>query len=115
MPVRVDLNTLLQALRHAAIGLAVVAVLISAFGIHEHALAAGTAQDCCLADLPENPADPEPDAEGHCHCPPSAATTPDATTLDLSSGVAAMARTRHGSVAPDSLNFPPDPPPVRLG
>jgi hypothetical protein len=108
---RAGLPILLQVLRHAVLGVAVMAVLLSAFGVHSHAVETDNAIGCCLDDLP---ADPELDGDDHCHCPPPAAMAGDTTALSCSASVATVSRTCHHGNLPDSLSYPPDPPPVRL-
>lgn len=113
------LGSLLHALRHAAVGVAVVCVLMMSLRVHAHAhtddghghgteLSLGTPPD----GEPDAPADP--DGCGHCHCPPSSVMIAETPALAFQDQVTGLARLAHPAAVPDSLSYPPDPPPVRL-
>jgi hypothetical protein len=115
---------LLQTLRHAAVGVAVVSVLMMTLRVHLHAqiddghghgveLSLGGALD----DVPGTPANPDagdPDGCGYCHCPASSVMIADIPAFVFHNQVAGLARLVHPAAAPDSLSYPPDPPPIRL-
>lgn len=111
-----------QTLRHAAFGVAVMAVLMLTFRIHLHVQAHDAHDhraDLSLGGMPDDepgsPSTPEdPDGCGHCHCPASSAVIVDIPAFVFSVQMAGSARQIHAAAAPDSPTYPPDPPPVRL-
>lgn len=107
-------------LRHAAVGVAVAAVLMTAFDVHLHADAADGhdhGDDCRVAWVldDEVPQQADPDNCGSCHCPSPAIGVPDLPAMAVPSLGHALERPGHPAAAPDGLSYPPDPPPVRLG
>ncbi len=116
---------LLQSLRHAAIGVAVVAVLLASFRAHMHqvgsdgcghAITAWSIQGMVFTDVAD-PQLPEQDDSGAgiCECPSSAVTTMESDAMVLPMMISAMVRVAHPVMSPDSPSYPPDPPPAQLG
>lgn len=118
-----SISILLQALRHAAIGVAVLAVLMMSFRIHLHT---GTmdAGDCpspsavwsILGDVidPTAPSSPDQDPSDVCDCPSPTVSMPHDTTINLFTMASRLVRLTHPFVAPENVSYPPDPPPARL-
>jgi hypothetical protein len=113
------IRILLHSLRHAAIGAAVLAVLMTAFQIHgpscdEHAHPGHAVTAISLDDAA--PDQPRTDSDGCtcCICPPSDALPTDACGLALPIQMVAVAHVTLTAIAPDGRSYPPDPPPVRL-
>jgi len=119
-----SISNLLQALRHVAVGVAVLAVLMMSFRIHLHAGATATG-DCpstvalwtvlgdVITDLAE-PSSPDQDPSDVCDCPSPTISVPHDTAINLFTMASPLARLTHPSVAPENVSYPPDPPPARL-
>lgn len=119
-------DMVLHGLRHAAVGVAVLSVLMMTFRVHLHA----QADDGCghshgfelsigsaLDDDPGLPAEPnaaDPDGCGSCHCPTSSVTIAEIPGVAIHAQVSDLACLAHPAAVPDSRSYPPDPPPVRL-
>lgn len=120
------LGILLSGLRHAAIGVAVLSVLMMAFRVHLHAHPSagcghghdiGMSLGCAIDDDAGQPSEPDavdPDGCGSCHCPSSPLMISGTPGIAFHVQVADLARPVHPTDVPDSLSYPPDPPPVRL-
>lgn len=112
---------LLQVLRHAAVGVAILAVLMMSFRIHLHT---GTAEtdDCTstaalwtiLGDTINDPTEPDQDPSDACDCPSPSVSMPHDTAISLFTTASHLVRLTHPSVAPENVSYPPDPPPARL-
>lgn len=118
------ISILLQALRHAAVGVAVLAVLMLSFRIHLHT---GTTDAgdypstavlwTILGDViadPAEPASPDQDPGDVCDCPSPTISVPHDMAIDLYTMVSPLVRLTHLCVAPENISYPPDPPPARL-
>jgi hypothetical protein len=120
------LGILLQTLRHAAVGVAVVSVLMMTLRVHLHAQiddghGHGHGVELSLGGMPDDepgvPANPDvadPDGCGSCHCPVASVMVAELPAFVFHDQVSGLARLAHPAVVPDSLSYPPDPPPVRL-
>lgn len=119
-----SISILIQALRHAAVGVAVLAVLMMTFRIHLHTgtadangcpstAALGTILDDGLAD-PTGPSSPDQDPSDVCDCPSPPVSVPHDTAINLFTMTSPLVRQTHRSVAPEHVSYPPDPPPARL-
>lgn len=119
-----SLSLLIQVLRHAAVGVAVLAVLMMAFPIHLHTDTADTGGWPSTATLwtilgdgladPAEPASPDQDPSGACDCPSPIISVPHDMVIHLFTMASPLARLTHPSVAPENVSYPPDPPPARL-
>jgi hypothetical protein len=120
------IGILLQTLRHAAVGVAVVSVLMMTLRVHLHAqtddghghgngvvMSLGGAFDD-EPGVPTGPDAADPDGCGSCHCPASSVMMADIPAVSFHDQVAGLTCLAHPAAAPDSLSYPPDPPPVRL-
>jgi len=115
---------LIKGLRHAAVGVAIVAVLMTLFQVHVHHQQAdghvhtdGLSMSCAFDDVPADPAMPQPtdgDGCGCCSCPPTHALAVDSERIPLHATVEIIEPISHTIVVPDSLSYPPDPPPAQL-
>jgi len=117
-------STLAYALRHVAVGVAVLCVLMMELRVHFHAhaddeqchgveLSLGSALDG-EAGAPADPDAADQDGCGHCHCPASSVVIAETPAFAYHDQVAGLARLAHPAAVPDSLSYPPDPPPDRL-
>ncbi len=115
----------IKGLRHAAVGVAIAAVLMTMFQVHVHHQQAdchvhtdGLSLSCAIDDVPAYPADPampQPaDGDGCCSCPPTHALAVDSERIPLHATVEIIEPISHTIVVPDSLSYPPDPPPAQL-
>ena len=126
MTMRPLIGMLLRTLRHAAVGVAVMSVLMMTLGIHLHAHAdagdghghgAELSLGSTLDDEPGAPSSPDavdPDGCGHCHCPAPLVAVAESPAFVFHDQVAGFAGLTHPAAVPDSPSYPPDPPPVRL-
>lgn len=111
---------LLRGLREAVVGVAIVAVLMTAFRVHLHGPAGDThvhAGDMATLALHETLADPqptEPDDCSCCGCLPADALLIGDHAVALHTPTTPLIGMPHPTSAADSLSYPPDPPPVRL-
>lgn len=122
------ISILTRGLRHAVVGVAVMAVLMMTLGVHLHMVHVETAdgQDhraqLSLGSMSESsgvdpcaPQPLDPDGCGHCQCPSSTTVVaPEAVSIPLFTCVAAITRDVHVVSIPDGLSHPPDLPPARL-
>lgn len=124
MSMRPITGILLQGLRHVAIGVAVLAVLMTAFRVHVHGpsqdghvhadqIALGFSLDG-LVGASSEPQTSDSDGCDCCTCPPSHVMTADGHGISLHTMAAALPLMVHPAAAPDSRSYPPDPPPARL-
>ncbi len=121
----------LRCLRYAAIGMAILGVLLVAFRIHLHVpmggdhghgshaeLGVGCSELLEDPSLPDAPMPCDPDGCGHCHCGAAAALValvPTRPLLVESAARSSVIRPLVQSEHPDRRSYPPDPPPVKPG
>ena len=119
------LTVLLQALRHVAVGVAVLAVLMMSFRVHLHSVGAVDSGDCTASTVvwsvlgdtitdPTEPSSPDQDRENTCDCPSPTVFASDQPVFALFTAVSPLACPTHPAGAPDNVTYPPDPPPARL-
>lgn len=117
-----SIATLIQALRHAAVGVAVLAVLMMSFRIHLHRAGTVAADGCgtttavwtMLGDAIADPTVPDQDPGEPCDCPSPNVSAPEHTIISLFTLVVPLDRVTGPTVVPTSRSYPPDPPPARL-
>ena len=120
------LSILIQVLRHAAVSVAVLAVLMNNFGFHLHAHPAESGNCAssaahglisCTAnadsDAPSAP-DFDLDHGDACDCPAPTVSMPQDPSVILFTAAAHLVHSPELSVAPEYVSYPPDPPPARL-
>jgi hypothetical protein len=117
---------LLNGFRHVTVGVAILAVLMVTFRVHVHAVqddghghAEPASMGSMLFDLPDNGGEPQPsdpDGCGSCHAPGASQIVllPSESVIRLHIPEAELDRHVVVAAIPDSLNYPPEPPPARL-
>ena len=125
---------LLPILRRSTLALAVVAMLLSALRLHAHppghgcaaenVAMAGTDATAGIHAMVGNhsttdvggPTDPyAPDGCDQCQCPPPALGILEPVRIQALAGTAQKRPRDAGVAVPDSLIFPPEPPPILVG
>lgn len=117
-------DILFRALRHTLVGVAVLAVLSMAIGLHAHdpgtpGHGASSAMSATWAADGQDPGDPglpdpDPDAGDACDCPCQTVHPPHGTVFDPAAAVHRLSRPQRHDIAPEHVSYPPDPPPARL-
>jgi hypothetical protein len=118
------MNAFVECLRHLAVGVAVLLVLMMTLPVHFHAQTdhqhdhvAGAAPDSAGGEAcdasPQDDVD-DPDGCGYCHCPTTSLLIPDVPVITFQEHASGRMAFPHPAAAPDSVSYAPDPPPVLL-